>query len=116
MAVDWDALVLAPNFDIFAEPATFIPAGGGVITTFGGAPNLGRGVFDQGNKDVEGFSGELPTRTEVPTLGIRLSEFSRMPDENDRVYIASVDATYIVKGRPIIDGKGGARLQLNLAG
>ena len=26
--IDWDQVVLVPNFEIFGEPATYLPAGG----------------------------------------------------------------------------------------
>lgn len=110
MPVDWDALVLAPNMETFAEPVTFIPAGGGVITMFGGS-NIGRGVFDQGNKDLT-FDDGVATTTEIPTLGVRLSEFNVAPKVNDLIQVPSVNTTYIVM-EVRLDGHGWARLMLS---
>jgi hypothetical protein len=112
--VNFDALVLGPTFDAFAEPVTFIPAAGGIITTYGG-PNIGRGVFDHGHTLLEVQGDGAPVSTETPMLGIRLSEFSTAPVQNDQVYIPSVNSTYMVRD-PMPDGHGHARLMLSLAG
>lgn len=122
MPVDFSNTVLTAGMTAFAEAAQFIPAAGGVIVTSNPAwegfeliaatDNLGRGVFDQGNRDLI-FQGrdEVPTTTEIPTLGIRLAEFTTPPDQNDRVTITSVATTYVVT-EVLLDGKGGARLKL----
>lgn len=106
----------------FGEPAQFAPAAGGVIVTSDprwegfeltpATPNLARGVFDQGNRDnIFGGADEIPTTTEIPTLGIRLAEFATHPLQNDLVTIPSVATTYVVM-EVLLDGKGGARLRL----
>ena len=114
MPVDFNALVLGPTFDVFAEPVTFIPAAGGNITTLYG-PNAGRGVFDEGATILVDIGGDVPTSTQAPVLGVRLSEFSTAPQQNDKVTIPSVGRTYIVKD-PRPDGKGHALLVLQLVG
>lgn len=113
MPVDFDALVLGPTFDAFAEPVVFTPAAGGIITTLNG-PNAGRGVFDHGHRLLEIASDGLPTSTEVPVLGVRLSEFSTPPQQNDLVQIPSVNATYVVRDT-MPDGHGHSRLMLSFA-
>lgn len=97
MPVDFDALVLGPTFDAFAEPVTWIPAAGGVITTWGGADNAGRGVFDEGATVITAVGGEAPMSLQLPLLGVRLSEFTTRPKQNDRVTVPSAGRTYIVR-------------------
>lgn len=99
--------------DTFAEPVVFFPKAGGTITTFGGGPNQGRGVFDRGYSPLEDLGGDTPTATDRPTLGIRLAEFSVEPVENDKVFVPSEDATFIVR---LVrrDSHGGARLELQV--
>lgn len=112
MSVDFNALVLGPTSDAFADPATFIPAAGGTITTLFG-PNQGRGVFDEGHSLLGDVGGDVPTSTARPVLGIRLSEFTTAPVQNDKVQIPKVDCTYIVKDvQP--DSHGHALLILQL--
>lgn len=122
MPVDFSNTVLVAGMSAFAQRADFIPAAGGVIVTsnpawdgfalVGALPNVGRGVFDQGNRDLI-FRGtdEVPTTTEIPTLGIRLAEFATAPLQDDRVTIPSVATTYVVM-EVLIDSHGGARLKL----
>lgn len=105
---NFDFYVLGPTFDVFAEPVNFFPKAGG-------GPIAGRGVFDQANKDLDlGGGSDVPTTTEIPTLGVRLSEFTTPPLQNDQVQIPSVNATYMVK-EVRIDGHGWARLMLSFA-
>jgi hypothetical protein len=120
MPVDFSATVLLAGENAFGEQAQFLPAAGGVIVTsdsmwegFGLVPataNLGRGVFDEGNRDLV-FQGtdEVPTTTEIPTLGIRLAEFVTAPLQDDKVVLRGT--TYVVM-EVLIDSHGNARLKL----
>ena len=112
MSIDFNALVLGPTFDAFAEPVTFIPAAGGTITSLYG-PNQGRGIFDDGHRIVD-LGGDAPTSMGMPVLGVRLSEFVTAPKQNDRVTVPSVGLTYIVKDDEP-DGHGHSLLRLEVA-
>jgi len=112
VSIDFNALVLGPTFDAFAEPVTFIPAAGGTITSLYG-PNQGRGVFDHGHRIVD-LGGDAPSSMEMPVLGVRLSEFAPPPQQNDRVTVPSVGLTYIVKDDEP-DGHGHSLLRLEVA-
>lgn len=123
MPVDFSSTAIAAGQNAFATPANFLPAAGDVIVTSnpawegfeltGGVPNLGRGVFDEGNHDLVFDSDSVGQQTVTPTIGIRLAEFTRSPAKNDRVQIPIVNSTYIVmEARP--DSHGGVRLLLQL--
>lgn len=110
MPVDFDELVLAPAFDTFAQPVTWLPAAGGVITSLHG-PNKGRGVFDAGFSLLADMGGDVATSTRRPLLGVRLSEFATAPVQNDKVVIDKTGEVFIVKD-PQPDSHGHSLLLL----
>lgn len=66
MAIDWDALVLAPCMAVFAEPA------GAMVSWAGGAPLLiTDAVFDRQHVEIQFGDGRAPLSGVYPTLGIR---------------------------------------------
>jgi len=104
VAVNWDAMVLGPLMGVFGEPATYLPAAGGSY--------LITGVFDEAYRELELIDGASAITTELPVLGVRLAAFPVPPVQNDRVSVASVNTTYVVREvRP--DGHGYAKLMLN---
>lgn len=105
MSVDWDALVIGPVQGVFGKPVTYMPALG--------APFGIDGTFENAySKKVEFEDGTVGVTTVAPTLGIRLSEFSSEPIQNDRLFVVAVNTTYAVREvRP--DGMGAAILTLN---
>lgn len=106
MAIDWDALVIGPVFGVFAEPATYRPVQG--------VPFAITGVFDREYEAVSIVDQLTPASSRKPVLGVQLSQFASAPRQNDKVFIPSVDITYVVKNvKP--DGHGHAVLELNLA-
>jgi hypothetical protein len=102
--VDWDSLVLGPCMDVFGEPATYLPAAGGSFTI--------AGVFDEAYRDLQLVDTETGITTEVPVMGVRLSQFPNPPLQLDRITIPSVNATYRVR-EVRLDGHGFAKLMLN---
>jgi len=111
MAVDWDALVIGPLHDVFAEPATYTPFVGGSfpITV----------VFDDAYLKEVMFEDASSGVTEVSAcVGVRLSEFLSDPVQNDQVFIPAnplkrrAAATYVVR-QPRTDSRGAARLLLS---
>jgi hypothetical protein len=111
VAVDFDQDVLAKIMD----PSVF---GEGVQPNYrpqAGAPFNIDGVFDRAYKGlVINADGEPEIATRTPTLGVRLAQFAAAPVKGDKVYVPSVPETYMVAAiHP--DGKGWARLDLNIA-
>jgi len=105
MAINWDALVIGPLEGIFGEPITYTPVGGVLFAT--------SGVFDDAfHKDAFFDDGSVGVQTTSPTLGVRLSSFTSPPLQNDRVFVVSVNTTYVVREvHP--DGHGWVKLVLN---
>lgn len=113
MALDWDALVLAPVMAVFGEgdpvDDTMLP-----FYTPRGLPGfpLRDAVFDEQYEQVQVVDGEEPPSiARRPLLGVRTSLFPRDPAQNDRVRLPSTGKSYIVSSvQP--DGHGHAKLFL----
>lgn len=101
--IDWDAHVLAPLEGVFGEAVTYTPAVG--------LPFQISGVFDEAYREVE-LAGGLGMTSEMPVLGVRLSQFSVAPKQGDQLTIQRTAATYAVK-EVRQDGHGAAKLMLN---
>lgn len=101
--INWDAIVLGPVHGVFGEPVTFIPKVG--------AQYAGTGIFDEAYREVDLAGGEAVT-TEVPVLGIRTSQCPAPLVQGDQLQVRGV--LYTIR-EPQFDGKGGAKLLLNLA-
>lgn len=116
MAVDWDALVLAPVMAVFGEGVPGNDESLPLYTPRGLPPfRLRDAVFDAEFEqvDVNPDDGSTTT-THRPVLGVRIALFPRRPAQNDAVMIPSVGKTYIVRDvQP--DGHGHAKLMLNEA-
>lgn len=103
--IDWDSLVLGPCMATFGEPVTYTPAAGVAFAI--------TGVFDAQYADVVVADG-LPITSNMPVLGVQLSQFATSPQQGDTLTIASTSQTFVVKEvRP--DGHGSAKLMLNQA-
>jgi hypothetical protein len=103
--IDWDAVVLAPNFAVFGEPATFQPQGG--------EPFAIDIIFDRAyTRDWLMDDGQIGFTSVSPTAGIRYAQFAQDPKQNDRLYVPRLDLTFVVRN-VMPDSHGGARLQLN---
>jgi len=101
--IDWDANVLQPLEQVYAEAVNYTTAAGVAV------PGI-VGVFDAAYKDVD-LSDPLGTTTIVPVLGVRLALFSQTPAQDDTVQVPSVNTTYVVR-EVRIDGHGWAKLML----
>ena len=103
MPIDWDANVLQPLEDVYAEPVIYTSAAGiqlpGIV-----------GVFDAAYRDVD-LTDPLATTTIVPVLGVRLALFQNEPAQDDVVQVPSVNTTYVVR-EVRKDGHGWAKLML----
>lgn len=102
--VDFDALNVAINAT-FGEPAIFTPAGG--------TPMPVSGVFFDGyTRDVD-LGESVDVTTVNPVFAVRAALFpGRLPKQNDRLWVASVNTTYAIKDvRP--DGVGELKLRLH---
>jgi len=105
MSIDWDSAVLAPLFDVFAEPVVYTP--------FNQRPFSARGVFDDAYEGID-LIGGMPVNSSMPILGIRLAEFPAMPEQDDTLQIVRTREVFTVKDvRP--DSHGSAKLLLQLA-
>lgn len=103
--VDWDALVIGPLQAVFGEPVTYMP-----VT---GSPHVITGIFDKAfHKEALFTDGSVGITTEAPVLGVQLSQFSSIPLQNDRLSVASVNTTFVVR-EVRLDSHGGAKLILN---
>ncbi|SER57197.1 hypothetical protein SAMN05216548_12620 [Faunimonas pinastri] len=109
--IDFDALVLTPAMDAFSRPIIIDP----VNSQPGVFAYSARGVWASKPDTIQTEGGEVIS-TNVPTLGIRLSEFSVAPVQGDQITIpaylsAPALGTFFVfdvNG----DGQGGADLVL----
>ena len=112
MALDWDALVLAPVMAVFGEGD---PANADTLPLYtprrASAFRLRDAVFDSEYEQVIVNSDESQSTTHRPVLGVRLALFEEPPAQNDTVYIPSTDKTYVVKDVQQ-DGHGHAKLML----
>lgn len=103
--IDFDSLVIGPLIGIFGEPATFEPANDAAAFPI-------TGVFDEANLELD-LTGETAVTTQVPTIGVQLSQFPVPPLQDDRLVIVRTATRYIVK-EVRVDSHGHARLMLNL--
>src|ERR1700761_9372902 len=116
--IDWNK-VIGPCMAVFGEPVTYF-AKSGVVQIIA--------VFDEAHFEMTPFgTGEVDSRfdttlgspgpitTEVPVLGVQLSQFPPVgqPAQGDTAIIRN--ATYVVK-QVRLDSHGGAKLMLNLVG
>lgn len=113
MAIDWDALVLAPVMEIFGEGAaadqSTLP-----LYTPRGLPGfrLADAVFDAEYQLVTVNDDGSSSTSYRPVLGVRLALFgARAPRQNDKVLVPSVGKTFVVK-EPRPDGHGHVLLVL----
>jgi predicted permease len=101
--IDWDANVLAPLEAVFGEPVLYLPAAGASFQV--------SGVFDEAYRELD-LAGGIASTTDMPVLGVRLSQFPVAPKQGDSLTVLRTSATYAVKEvRP--DSHGAARLMLN---
>lgn len=104
MPIDWDKHVIGPTVGLFGEAATYTPKGG--------TPFQITGVFDREYQEVSILDDGQGSSSRKPILGVRLAKFAALPQQNDTVYVPSVDITYVVRNvKP--DGHGHAVLELN---
>ncbi|WP_321810075.1 hypothetical protein [Burkholderia sp. BCC1985] len=108
MPINWDALVIGPLQGVFGEQVTYLPATGGSFEI--------RGVYDKAYFAVNVETGSMVS-TSQPTLGIQLSQFPAtvQPRQGDQLIVKSTGEQWVVREvHP--DGRGGARLMLNVTG
>ncbi len=104
MAIDFDALVLGPCMDAFAEDITVDAR----ASRPGEPPYAARGSYHERAVDVALTDGAILSSAEK-TLGVRLSEFVVPPAQGDLMILRG--ATFVVEDLDE-DGQGGARLTL----
>lgn len=106
MAVDWDEMVLGPLMAEFGEDTqpVYTPAGGVSFPI--------DGIFDEAFTEVVLLDDGSRVASTFPVLGVRIAQIPNGPRQGDRVSIAKVNTTYVVREvRP--DGHGEAKLLLN---
>jgi hypothetical protein len=106
MAIDWDAMVLAPLVGVFGEPVLYTPAGG--------APFIVSMVCDEGNKDIN-LAGGMGVNSSNPVVSGRLAQFSMPPLQGDTLLIVRTGESFKVADVEA-DGKGGVKLPLSFMG
>lgn len=112
MAIDWDALVLAPVMAAFGEGSPVDQASWPIYKPVGGAAfALADAVFDRAYAEVELDPEQGQVTNRKPCLGVRRSLFVADPAQNDLVYVPSVGITFVVKN-PEPDGHGHVKLIL----
>lgn len=82
MAVNLDVLLQQQIFDVWSVPCTFNP----IVSQAGGPAFAGRGILNTYTLDVPAEDGSIYSEQRT-ILDIRDSEFSTMPEQNDRVTI-----------------------------
>lgn len=106
MAVDWDQINVDVR-DVFGPDPVDWPVYRPVI----GAPFSINGIFDQAFLLVTLIDEHAAASTLNPVMGVRLADFPAPPQQNDRVYVPKVNATFVVQNvQP--DSEGWAMLQL----
>jgi hypothetical protein len=115
MAIDWDGLVIGPTVATFGEPVTY-HAQNGVFPIMGVFDEayleltpLGRGGMASESMSF-GYPGSITT--EMPVLGVQLSQFPAISQPTQADALEARGAWYSVK-EVRIDGHGGAKLLLN---
>lgn len=108
--IDWDRMVNGPVMSVFGELALYRPAVGLSFDI--------HGTFHEAYKSLD-LTGGTGLTTEMPALGIQLSEFRVPPRQRDQVVITATNlhggGTYAVKEvQP--NGIGAAVLLLNYTG
>ncbi|MBB5444647.1 MULTISPECIES: hypothetical protein [unclassified Paraburkholderia] len=108
MPINWNAEVIGPLMGVFGEPVTYMP-----LT---GLPFQIAGVYDKAFFAVNVETGSLVS-TSQPTLGVQLSQFpsNYLPQQGDQLLIVGTGEQWEVR-EVHSDGKGGARLMLNVPG
>ena len=97
MAVDFDALVLAPLVNqVFGEPVTWQPAAGAAVSA--------SGIFDANFQEVKWTPNEQEVIAFRPRLGCRVADLGGEPAEGDTFLIRG--ASYRVSEPPLADGIG----------
>lgn len=105
--IDWGKKVIEPNIKVFGEKVTF---------EFDGLPPFTRlGIFDEAYTNLNPADGELVT-TEMPIVGIRITEFPRCPRQDDYLVIERTRQRYVIKEDPRVDSHDHAILKLNHIG
>ena len=102
MGIDWDRLVLSPVMGTFEEDVLYMPAAG--------LPYAATGVFTEGFESIDLGPDEPPATSELPRIGVRLSQLSTAPGQGDQLVIRSL--TYVVQ-EVRLDSHGRADLILN---
>lgn len=104
MAIDFDALVLGPCMDAFAEDITVDPR----VSRPGQPPYAARGSYHERAVDVALTDGAILSSAEK-TLGVRLSEFEAPPVQGDLIVLRHV--MFMVEDLDD-DGQGGTLITL----
>ena len=109
--IDFDALVLSPCEATFAVDVQISPE----VSRPGYKPYLTRGIFTSVPLTVEMQDGSVFSDVQT-TLGIRASEFPRLPGRGDRVKIMQADHPAYGRqfwvGDSVPDGQGGVTITL----
>lgn len=110
--MDFDKLVLTPAIAILGDRFTFYPR---VSLPDADPVSDLRGVFEGEHVHAEIIEG-VEHSTVVPKIGVKLSDFSKDPEEGDELIMqsgANAGKRYVVFDiQP--DGEGGAELIMNL--
>jgi hypothetical protein len=108
--IDWDQMVNGPVMTVFGERTVFQP--------IFGTPFPITGTFHEAYKSVD-LVGGMGITSEMPALGVQLSQFPVHPRQKDGVAIVATamhgGGTYVVK-EVQVNGLGGALLLLNRVG
>lgn len=108
MPINWDSQVLAPLQTVFGVPVTYMPAAGGSFVV--------SGVFDDAYLKEVMFDDATTGVTEVSAVvGVRLSQFSVLPKQNDKLSVPSANSTFLVR-EVRQDGRGAVKLMLSRVG
>lgn len=102
--IDWGQNVLGPLLGVFGEAATYAPATG--------APFAIIGIFDEAYRELSGLESGIAMTTEMPVLGVRVSDFPASPLQGDQLTLQRTGVRYVVR-EVRLDGHGYAKLMLN---
>lgn len=105
--IDFDALVIGPAMNTFAEPFTVFPADGE-----GDSYSL-RGVWSERANDIV-VGDELISSGQIRTIGIRLSEVPLVPQQGWTIRRDRGGALYIIDDLDD-DGQGGSMMTVKEA-
>lgn len=108
MSIDFGALVLAPNFDVFGVDLEVTLS----KSRPGDPPYYGVGIFSSKPVNIAMQDGSVFSDQET-TIDLKIDQWDYLPERSDRVKVIDSDVAYWVADASV-DGQGAVRLTVHL--